>query len=136
LTEDPYRPRRLFTLEEGNRTLPLVTRIITDIVRVNGEMMELHEQAEKLDEAGRSVKAEEARDRLYELAKQVEDLAGELEEIGCVCKDPRLGLVDFPARVDKRIVFLCWKLGEDKIRYWHELEGGFAGRKPVRGVFT
>ncbi len=131
-----YRPRKIFSLKEANQTLPLVSRIIQDIVRVNEEMRKTHERGLALAEEGRSVRAEAAQDQLVELGHQIEDLVDELEGIGCVCKDPVQGLVDFPARVGNRTVFLCWKLGEDQIRFWHELEAGFAGRKPVRGAFA
>lgn len=136
MAEEVYQPRRVFTLDEANRTLPLVTRIIGDIVRVNGEMMQIYRQAEKLRAEGRSVKAEELSDSLQDRAEQVESLAEELDAVGCVCKDPQVGLVDFPARVEGRIVLLCWRLGEEQVRFWHELEAGFAGRKSVRGVFA
>jgi len=131
-----YKPKKVFTLEEANKTLPLVSRIIGDIVRVNGEVLEAYGRVRALTEEGRSVQAEEAEDQLRDLAHQVELHCDELEEIGCVCKDPNLGLVDFPARVERRIVFLCWKTGESEIRYWHEMEAGFAGRKPVQGAFS
>ena len=131
-----YKPKKVFTLEEANKTLPLVSRIIGDIVRANAEVLEAYGRFRALTEEGRSVQAEEAEDQLRELAHQVEEHCDELKEIGCVCKDPNLGLVDFPARVGRRIVFLCWKTGEPEIRYWPEVEGGFAGRKPVQGAFS
>ena len=130
-----YKPRKLFSLEEANRTLPLVSRIIGDIVRVNGEVLEAYGRVRALTEEGRRVKAEEAEDELRELVHQAEEHCDELAEIGCVCKDPSVGLVDFPARIERRIVFLCWKTGEPEIRYWHEIEAGFTGRKPVHGAF-
>lgn len=58
--------------------------------------------------------------------------AGErLQEMGCVLRDLDLGLVDFPALAGTTEVFLCWRLGEDAIRYWHGLTEGYAGRKPL-----
>jgi hypothetical protein len=51
--------------------------------------------------------------------------------LGAELKDPRVGLIDFLAQVDGRDVYLCWKLGEDEIAYWHELEAGFAGRQSL-----
>lgn len=136
MAEGNQQLRRLFTLEDANRSLPLVTRIIKDIVRVNDEMVEIHRQVEKLRDEGRSMKAQELSAGFYALAEEVEGFAEELEAVGCICKDPRVGLVDFPARAHDRIVFLCWRLGEEKIEFWHELEAGFAGRKPVHGLFT
>ena len=136
MPEETYQPRKIFTLKEANDTLPLVSRIVKDIVRLNGEIQETHSRAEELAAEGRSVKAEEANDRLHELIHQVSELVDELREVGCLAKDPALGLVDFPARIGSRIAFLCWRLGEEEIRFWHEIEAGYAGRKPVRGVFV
>jgi hypothetical protein len=131
-----YNPKKVFTLEEANRTLPLVSRIIGDIVRVNGEVLEAYGRVRALTDEGRQVQAEEKEDQLRDLVHQVQEHCDELEEIGCVCKDPSVGLVDFPARVGRRIVFLCWKTGEPEIHYWHEVEAGFGGRQPVRGAFS
>ena len=63
----------------------------------------------------------------YEFYKEVE----KLEKTGCVLKDLEQGLVDFYCKFEKRDIFLCWKLGEDKVKAWHEIDSGFAGRKPI-----
>jgi hypothetical protein len=54
-----------------------------------------------------------------------------IHELGAVVKDPDEGLVDFPARVEGREAYLCWKVGEDAIEYWHGIDEGFAGRRPL-----
>src|SRR5437773_2267938 len=79
------------------------------------------------------------------VAKSREELRGEhqrvaetikaaLERIlwtGCLVKDLDMGLLDFPAVIDKEEVYLCWKLGEDRIRFYHRQDEGYAGRKPL-----
>jgi len=55
----------------------------------------------------------------------------ELQEAGIVLRDLDRGLVDFPALRDRREVYLCWELGEDRVGFWHELDTGFAGRHPL-----
>ncbi len=55
----------------------------------------------------------------------------ELQEAGCELKDPDTGLIDFLSLRDEREVYLCWRLGEDRIRFWHDLDTGFAGRQPL-----
>ena len=62
---------------------------------------------------------------------RLQNLVDELSEVGCELKDYQTGLVDFVGRHQGRDVYLCWKLGEGKIAYWHELQTGFAGRQPV-----
>ena len=58
-------------------------------------------------------------------------MTNELADIGCELKDWENGLVDFPARMHRRDVCLCWKLGEAQITQWHEVYAGFAGREPI-----
>ena len=127
---------RTFTVEEANNALPLVRRIVADIVRAY-EL--LSEQAEDY----KNVRAFEDRtteveDRLNSLkrsmgvlSEEIEAYVGELSEIGCEMKDLKTGLVDFPSLMDDRRVFLCYQLGEDRIEHWHETTEGFAGRKPL-----
>jgi hypothetical protein len=57
---------------------------------------------------------------------------GALEEMGAVLKDPRIGLVDFYGRVEGKLVWLCWKYGEDEVRHYHALDEGFSGRKEIK----
>jgi hypothetical protein len=57
--------------------------------------------------------------------------AEEIEGLGCLLKDLDIGLVDFPCRLGEREVYLCWKMGEPNIQFWHDIEEGFAGRKPL-----
>ena len=64
-------------------------------------------------------------------AGEAAEVSGRLAEIGCVLRDLDLGLIDFPARAGGSEVFLCWRLGEDAIRFWHGTTEGYAGRKPL-----
>lgn len=56
----------------------------------------------------------------------------DVQALGAVVKDAQIGLVDFYGRVDGRLVWLCWRYGEDSLRYWHDLDAGFSGRRPLR----
>jgi hypothetical protein len=62
---------------------------------------------------------------------QVRDAMAEIDAIGVQVKDLDVGLLDFPCKVDGKVVLLCWKLGEEGITHWHGTEEGFAGRKPI-----
>jgi hypothetical protein len=62
---------------------------------------------------------------------EVRRLLGELGEMGVVLRDIDRGLIDFPALVDEREVYLCWQLGEDRVAFWHDVEAGFQGRQPL-----
>jgi hypothetical protein len=123
------RNRRRFTLVEAARTLPLVSRIVKDIVEVHGICSHLQASIESAPR--RSSKTEELEAQLEVKLQRLHDLVGEINQVGCELKDCAMGLIDFPARHQGRDIYLCWKLGEDRINYWHELHSGFAGRQPV-----
>lgn len=123
----PSRPRRRFTLSEANRSLPLVRRIVTDIVQTQQVATQLHAQAETL--SGRDQQA--VQNELQRQVDRLQEYVDELVEIGVELKDHQTGLIDFIARHQGRDIYLCWKLGEDQITCWHELQAGFAGRQPV-----
>ncbi|HVR73323.1 MAG TPA: DUF2203 domain-containing protein [Planctomycetota bacterium] len=131
MPRDTYKPKKVFSLKEANQTLPLVSRIIQDIVRVNDQLAEAHDLVRRLVDEGAATRAAEAEDHLEDLSFEAAAFVEELEAVGCHCKDPAVGLVDFPARLNNRIVFLCWRMGEPEITFWHEVDSGFAGRKPV-----
>jgi hypothetical protein len=124
-----------FTVEQANRTLPLVRRIVEDIVRehrrwedaivqldllVNGVMSEVQ------DPGSLSLERE-----IQAIAREIDGFQRELESLGIQLKDRRTGLIDFPSELDGRPVLLCWRLGEPTVQFWHDVDAGFAGRQPL-----
>ena len=123
--------KKYFTLDEANRSLILVRRIVLDIVDHYRRLRALHETYQALDEKGDAARAEEARQHYVDITDHLSALREELEDIGCELKDFEAGLVDFPALRDGHEIFFCWKLGEDKIGHWHAVTSGFSGRRPI-----
>lgn len=113
--------RTTWTLAEANRTLPLVRRIVADIVRCGRELRELLEV----------VRERTSKVRALEL--ELTQLMRELEQIGCYYKDWgfELGLIDFPAVIEGKPVFLCWRSDEPQIAHFHPRDEGFASRRPL-----
>ena len=97
--------------------------------------MKVHGQVSHLQaslQAGvRGRRAEQMEAELEIRLHRLHELIEELTQIGCELKDCSMGLIDYVGRHQGRDILLCWKLGEDSIRYWHELHAGFAGRQPV-----
>jgi len=133
--------KKYFTVEQANQALPLVRAIVTDIVT---HFRDVHERKERLMRIRRrSGGATREADNLYseevqqieeELEKDVarlQDYVDELQSLGVEFKDYVRGLVDFPALIDGREVYLCWQLDEPEIGYWHELDAGFQGRQSL-----
>jgi hypothetical protein len=126
---------RLFTVNEANDLLPklrpLVEQILENIRRLKGASESVIRR-EQLD-----ADAANLMDRLRqdaEIAKLIGQVQGWVDEInshGCACKGVEQGLIDFPCMLGAEVVFLCWQLGEPSVGFWHRIEDGFAGRKPL-----
>jgi len=117
-----------FSLRDANRSLPLISRIVSDIVHTHNVAAQLQHKIEK------SLNLKEQADLHEEMENKIDRLTEYVEEltlVGCEIKDYEIGLVDFRARHQGRDVCLCWKLGEDHIYYWHEQTSSYAGRQPV-----
>jgi hypothetical protein len=143
--------RKYFTVEEANRTLPLVRMIVSDIVEqfraveeLGGRLSALqaktsvmrkpHEKKATGEAASDSYAEERAQSQLEleALEAKLRDYIEELEKLGVELKGPN-GLCDFPSLKDGREIYLCWTLGEPEVAYWHELHTGVAGRQPIKG---
>lgn len=127
---------RIFTLDEAERTLPLLRRILTDLRQEYETWREALSAYEILAGGSRADTGEtgellEAREAVSHAAARINAFLSELESIGCLFKGFEAGLVDFYALREDRLVFLCWRLGEDHITHWHEVDAGFAGRQPI-----
>lgn len=129
---------KIFTVEEANRTLPLVSRIVQDLVR-DHEAWEDKVREFELATVGSSPDRPDAIAELlqYEaqrLATEIEGYIAELNELGVICKGMDTGLVDFRGQLEGREVFFCWKLGEPSVQYWHEIDAGFVGRQKLQSL--
>jgi hypothetical protein len=117
--------RRVFTVEEANQRLPLVRAIVQDIVDLFRDVQQRRERLVSV----KQLRGEGTSSSRFHSEEKLADFVRELHELGVEFKDPVLGLVDFPAQMDNRIVHLCWKLDEPEVRFWHELDAGFSGRQ-------
>ncbi len=132
--------KQYFTVEEANQRLPLIKRVVRDIVALYEDVHERRRRLEEIQfrqtgsEDGASIYREEVGEIEKELKRDVERLdefVAELKSLNVLLKDAVTGVVDFPARIDGREVCLCWKPGEEEIGYWHEADAGFAGRQSL-----
>jgi hypothetical protein len=130
---------KTFTLEEAQSLLPVLESLLRQAI-------EGKKQAEAIDAEFQEIahrvflnggtflkivplaKRRADRDKAVQTVK---DTITEISSIGVQVKDLEMGLLDFPCVVDGQIILLCWKLGEKSIEYWHGLEEGYAGRKPI-----
>ena len=122
---------KYYTPKEANHQLevvrPMVAELISISERVRAHQPEIWSVVEK--SAGNGGNPELS--RLLPDFDRLDALLHRLQEMGIEVKDLTLGLVDFPAVKDGRIVHLCWKYNEGSVQFWHEIEAGFAGRQPI-----
>lgn len=131
---------RIFTLEEAERTLPLLRRILTDLRTEYRVWQDASGDYELLTsgaraEQGELVEIAAARRALTESADRISAYLDEIGSIGCLFKGFDAGLVDFYTLRDDRLVLLCWRVDEDHITHWHEVDAGYAARQPVDATF-
>jgi hypothetical protein len=129
-------PEKLFTLEEATRLLPVVRQLILEIQSGRDVVEQRSQELERLlsitgGNGHLTADIAAMRQAIQEAAESLQRLMAELDELGVELKGIDDGLVDFRSERDGRVVYLCWRLGEDAIAYWHELETGFAGRQPL-----
>ncbi len=130
---------KTFTLEQANRTLPLVSRIVQDIVTLYPRWMECMSELDLLNARARADDHDPRRDEIerqaQSLARDIDACIHELRALGMEYKMPLdAGLVDFPGELQGRPIYLCWRLGERAVTHWHELDAGFAGRRPIASL--
>lgn len=136
---DDFADAKLFSVDEANAMLPLVRAIAADMVRLSQDVIQRRQRLAMLSQrpAGGSFlqqyqdEVEQIEEGLERDALQLQGYIDELRQLGVEPKSASEGLVDFPALVEGRLVYLCWKHGEPAVAWWHELDSGFAGRQPL-----
>jgi hypothetical protein len=135
----PDEESKLFSLREAERLRVEIEPILIQAIesrRKLGEFdSELGALAERIQRSGGLLVSYEsaAKTRLKRnrAAESIENALEQIQATGCIVKDLEVGLLDFPSRLNGEDVYLCWRLGEDRIRFYHRQDEGFSGRKPI-----
>ncbi len=124
---------KTFSIEQANRTLPLVRRIVQDIVDHYARWQELVKSLDVLAAAPApdTVMIDRLQRDIQAAARGIDAFVRELNDLGVEMKGFDIGLVDFPGEIDGRPVYLCWRLGETAVAHWHERDAGFDSRRPL-----
>jgi len=138
------RAPRLFTLTEAERTRREIEPVLIEAIELRRKVAPMDEELSALATriqwaGGMQVDYEDVARVRFERDRLTESLRSALEKIqstGCVVKDLDVGLLDFPTLIDNEEVYLCWRLGEERIRFWHRQDEGFAGRKLINPADT
>ncbi|MGH7839750.1 MAG: DUF2203 domain-containing protein [Candidatus Binataceae bacterium] len=130
---------KLFSVSEAERLRAQLEPVLIEAIESRRKMAEVEEHlsslAERIQRSGgmqvsyeRTAKMRLERNRLEDMVREAVE---RIHEIGCLVKDLDMGLLDFPARINDEDVYLCWRLGEDRIRFYHRQDEGFSRRKPL-----
>ncbi|MFN8660427.1 MAG: DUF2203 domain-containing protein [Thermomicrobiales bacterium] len=136
---DPYQPQtwpRLFTLPEANSLLPDVMPLLLELrsykVTLDSAVAALSALTPAMRQNGHAAQARELEARIQEVTEELAAGIDQVTAMGIDIKSLEHGLIDFPSLREGRVVFLCWRLGEGPtIRFWHDIDAGFAGRRPL-----
>jgi len=122
---------RYFTLQEANETLAVIRPMINEIQTIRQKIMAQRPEVWPVVEKAAGNGGSLAASKLVQEFERLDQLVHQVQGTGVQFKDINLGLLDFPALRNGREVYLCWKYGEEDIAFWHEIEAGYAGRRPI-----
>lgn len=129
---------KVFTVKEANQTLPQITPLLQQLRNKRDQILALEVEIDALELiAGKNEEGApppSLNTKVEEYTQAVNQFYSVLDEIhnkGCVIKDIESGLVDFYSLYKGKVVYLCWKLGENEINYWHEIGSGYKDRQPI-----
>jgi hypothetical protein len=121
---------RHFTREEANALLPQLTALLGQLREAKDELTD-EEAHEALSEAAPGNGGGGEGRQVGVAFLEVRRLLETVEQSGIVLRDIDRGLIDFPALLEDREIYLCWELGEDEVAYWHDMDAGYGGREPL-----
>jgi hypothetical protein len=130
---------RFFTLQQAEQMLPQVESMIRRAISIKSDYQEAeaeqHGVARRITMLGGVLvdhtRLRDQKNQRDSLARALQEAIEKIHEYGCLVKDLDIGLVDFPTQFHGEEVYLCWKLGESGIQFWHAVKDGFRGRKPI-----
>lgn len=119
---------RRYSVAEANALLPTLVPLLERLREAQRVMSEHHDE---VVEAVRSNGGGPTGRAFLEASQEAGSVVAEIQRLGIVVRDPQTGLIDFPAKRDGEDVFLCWRLGEDAVEWWHPTTSGFSDRRPL-----
>jgi hypothetical protein len=130
---------RYFTVAEANRLLPALTERMQALRRLQSAAREKYEEMRRIRQVGYRQDGnlimltdyQQSKREFDQTVAEANRLLNEIHEWGCRVTDVEMGLVDFPAKVGGQDVYLCWRVGEPEVQFYHGLREGFTGRQPL-----
>jgi len=124
--------KKYFTIEEAEKLLLKIEKVLRRTIQLNKAIELLSSiEIEVYDDYANLRRITKTNKQFHKLSYELYANIEKLEDMGCLIKDLDTGLMDFYHRFEGRDIFLCWKLGEKRINFWHEEDSGYMGRKPI-----
>lgn len=124
-------PPRYFALEEANAVVQIIRPLMAEVLQIRQTILERQPQVWPVVEKAAGNGGGRAASEVVPAFARLDQLVREIQTSGAIMKDINTGLVDFLALREGREVYLCWKYDEEQIDFWHEVDAGFSGRRPV-----
>lgn len=129
--EEGQNLEKIFTLSEANRLIPQLEEHFARVKQGKAVLLQIKDEIKKASSKAQFGGGSFAGPLYIRTLELISQNLQAIQELGVHVKDLDLGLCDFPYFLDGRVVFLCWKLGEPEIRWWHEIHSGYADRQPL-----
>ena len=129
--EEGQNLERIFTLSEANRLIPQLEEHLTAVKRGKTVLIRTKDEIKKASSKAQFGGGSFAGPHYITALEQTSENLQAIQEMGVLVKDLDIVLCDFPYLMNGRIVYLCWKLGEAEIQWWHEVNSGYTGRQPL-----
>ena len=130
-----FEPDYLYTVQEARELIPelrpLLEALQLEQRRMQQEIERLNDLTPAMQQNGYAAKAAEHERLILELGESIREKLDQFELMGIDVKDIESGVIDFPSERDGRVVLLCWKVDEETVTHWHEIDDGYRGRQPL-----
>ncbi len=123
--------KRFLTVEEARQLLPSLKELMGQVMVISHRLEEYRDLVQQLADSASSNTGGPEGTAYLDIVISLQSCLTQLQETGCVLRSLQDGLIDFPHLKQGREIYLCWKYGEEDIRFWHEVDEGFAGRTPL-----
>ncbi len=133
--EEGRNLERIFTLGEANSLIPQLEDNLTAVKQGKAVLLRVKDEIKKASAKAQFGGGSYAGPHYISALQKISENLQAVHEMGILVKDVDMGLCDFPAMLEGRIVFLCWKLGEPDVRWWHEIHSGYLGRQAIEQKF-
>jgi hypothetical protein len=129
--EEGQNLERLFTLAEANCLIPQLQEYLIAVKQAKAVLLRTKDEVKRASAKAPLGGGSLAGPHYITALEQISENLQAIQELGVLVKDLDIGLCDFPHMLNGRVVYLCWKLGETEVQWWHEINSGYTGRQPL-----